>query len=686
MRFNKKNKQGLFLLFLFLSITTSISFITIKPENKIPDNSSVLLSAPEDPYEYNDIPENATDIRFLEAQWLSSYLGNGSQWNDDWYMIDLDMNEERLRVELLFDHSAGNINIEVYDWNFNYMGGNNSMDDNEYFERDIFPNGIYYLRVFGDNTGNSYNLWWEDLMPYDDYMEENDDFWSSSWVESRYYHRLKIVDSDEDWFNLYLNSGETIDVNIYFKHLDGNLQLELYDPSYISRTYDNSSDDNAFISFTSNMDGDWRIRVYHADANSSVYYDLDLITGDDWMEQNDDYWNGYWISPNFYDNLVILGGDEDWFNIDLNSGDTIDISILFNHIAGDLQLELYDPNDNTNPRSTSTSTDNDEFIYFKADTPGTWRIRVYHAGANTNLHYDMDIWMYKGDEWSEPNEYNSHPGDIYDLSDDEGKWLSEIHGLAILRDDDWYMIEIYPGFQHLMVNLTCELSSQGSININLFRYRDEYGLDGNPVYSNHSITGDNKAVINCPYIDWGIYLIQVYGNSFEMEYDLWWDDFRTDNRPDDNYEENDNLSNAYDLSRHENEELLFINDTAIFRDNDWYRIQVQSGREQLIVLVKFDYQEGALGIEIYNSEGSQVISNFTNEDNEIINYRVPSNGTYFIRIFGDTDAGNIYSLSWHTMDPKEEMIPGYDIFILLGVIMGVGVVITLKWNKSKKTQ
>ena len=46
-------------------------------------------------------------------------------------MIDLDLDEERLRVELIFDHSAGDIDLEVYDSDYNWIGGNDSMDDNE---------------------------------------------------------------------------------------------------------------------------------------------------------------------------------------------------------------------------------------------------------------------------------------------------------------------------------------------------------------------------------------------------------------------------------------------------------------------------------------------------------------------------------------------------------------------------
>ncbi|NVM38603.1 MAG: hypothetical protein HWN81_23650, partial [Candidatus Lokiarchaeota archaeon] len=152
---------------------------------------------------------------------------------------------------------------------------------------------------------------------------------------------------------------------------------------------------------------------------------------------------------------------------------------------------------------------------------------------------------------------------------------------------------------------------------------------------------------------------------------------------DDNYEENDDLMSAYDLSFHQSEPLWRINGTALQKDNDWYRIYVESGFEHLYVLVMYDYQEGAIGIEIYNGGYSKVLSNFTMKDNEYISYDLPSNGTYYIRIFGD-HSGNIYSLRWETREPyTEEIIPGYDILILLGAVFGVVMLFTLKWKRNK---
>ena len=54
---------------------------------------------------------------------------------------------------------------------------------------------------------------------------------------------------------------------------------------------------------------------------------------------------------------------------------------------------------------------------------------------------------------------------------------------------------------------------------------------------------------------------------------------------------------------------------------------------------------------------------------EYINYLLPSNGTYYIRIFGD-DTRSPYDLWWELREYSEDMIPGYDILITRRNIWG----------------
>ncbi len=282
----------------------------------------------------------------------------------------------------------------------------------------------------------------------DDYMEDNDSFGNASWVTQNNYTNLMIIESDEDWFQFNLNTGDTIDVEIYFNHSKGDLDLELYDPlgATFSRAVSDSTLDYENLTFTSDVSGAWRIRVYHYTQNTNVSYDLYIWkthgSGDDWAEENDGYYNATSIDPNYYGDLKIIESDEDWFGVYLDVGDFIDVNIYFNHSEGNLELELYDPSIPTIPRAVSDSIFNFEYLAFTSDVSGDWRIRVYHYDGNTNVSYDLDLWVTPisttiGDDWAEENDgyYNA-------------TWIAPNYygGLRIIEsDEDWFWLYLDPG-------------------------------------------------------------------------------------------------------------------------------------------------------------------------------------------------------------------------------------------------
>jgi len=303
------------------------------------------------------------------------------------------------------------------------------------------------------------------------------------------------------------------------------------------------------------------------------------------------------------------------------------------------------------------------------------------------VHYDLDILVHKGRE--DPYEWNDYPEEAYFLGGDEQTWLSEIHGTAIQGSEDWYRIVITPGFEHLIIDLRFNITL-GNIYIFVMDLWNSWSMD------NWSMTGLEDIDINTILPHAGTYLLQIHGDFMGNEYDLWWDDLRTDFRTEDNYEDNDVPSNAYDLS-HEishwddysirSRPLGIINGIGIQSDNDWYKISVAPGTEllQLRVDVLYEYSAGPIGIELYDWDLSKLASNFTMDDDEYLEHVLPSNGTYYIRIYGD-NSGSPYDLWWELREDNTEMIPGYDLFILLSGIIGVVTVISIKWKRSKMNQ
>jgi len=566
----------------------------------------------DDNYEENDNVGNAYDLTSYAAWWLSDVNGTGIQWDEDWYRVYLDPGEERISVELEFNHSLGDIDLEVYyyDGILILLDGSYSVDDNEYIDVDAPKSGRYYIRVYSyfDDRGNEYDLWWEDLTPFgggDDWAEENDDFWNARWLDPNYFSGsgLMILGSDEDWFQLYLENGDKIDINIFFNHFDGNLELELWDPSNTKKIWSYSYDHDEFISFTVDMSGEWRIRVSQVNGLNDVYYDLDI-----------------WIN----DGMLGGGGDD----------------------AYELNNEPYD---------------------ILADDSNEGKDSVLGG---------------------------IHPSNLFQY---EQTWLSDLYGLAIQGDEDWYAIEVTSGFLNLEVKLLFN-HSLGDIDMEI-HYLNRQGDILFTGIGSYSV--NNSEYINVTVSMGGIYFIKVFrkdgpalGNVFTAngdegnEYNMWWDDHKS-RFHDDAFETNNNPNSAYDISSFEYQEgdIQGISrvDDGVQYNNDFYSIFINTGYEQLRVFLKYDYSEGVMGLEIWDSGFNKLADNFTMSDNEYIDYLVPSNGTYYIRVFGD-DSGNTYDLFWEALENEAEAIPGFDLLIVIGSIIGISMVVIKKMKRSKFRQ
>jgi hypothetical protein len=485
------------------------------------------------------------------------------------------------------------------------------------------------------------------------------------------------IQNEDDWYRIDVPSNEKrLIVDVKFRHGFGNINVEIIDEwgGWIMDSW--SSSDGEFIDWVLPSGGIYFIHILGDNWGNMYDFWWEYLSTDDWMEPNDSFLSAHKVDPKWYSDLKIVGFNDDWYKIHLNPGDFIEVEINYDNYWGDLHLELYDPSNNAEEGSYEDY--GYQFISFEADQSGDWRIYVYRVtgSSNDDMWYMLNIHV-NGDQMGvDPYEWNDQVEDAYDLSDEEGKSLSHIHGLAVQEYDDWYKIEVSYGFEHLIIDVRFDSFVD---NLYLTLWDDNY----NWITDNFSMSGDEAIDINI-YLFRGIYYIQIHGDDDMEEYDLWWDDIRTDFRPDDSYEENDDAASAFDLSYYEGIHFGGIYGVALQYDDDWYEIFADSAHERLHVELTYDFEEGPIGIEIYNRHLSRVASNYTGEDNALINYPLPSNGTYYIRIFGDR-SGNIYNVKWDTReDRSDDMIPGYDVILLIMAVFGVTTIIVLRWKRSRK--
>jgi hypothetical protein len=256
-------------------------------------------------------------------------------------------------------------------------------------------------------------------------------------------------------------------------------------------------------------------------------------------------------------------------------------------------------------------------------------------------------------------------------------WLSDIDGLGVQDDEDWYRIDVDPG--SVRVQVDCRFThADGDIDIAL------YDSTGTFLAEEASVTDDE--FIDHMISSGGTYYIQVrYGNAGNT-YNLRWDDLTEDA-----YEENDTLGTAWHPGYNwERTWLSSINGFGIQADEDWYRIDVDPGAERVQVDCRFIHAEGDINIALYDSTGTFLTESSSVTDDEFIDHIISSGGTYYIRV-SNGNAVSMYDLWWDDLneDTYEEndtlgtaWHPGYNwVRTWLSSINGFGIQADEDWYR-----
>jgi len=112
----------------------------------------------DDIFEDNDLLTAAT-IDLAESALLSA-TALGVQLDDDWYQITVSEGDENLVVNLTFTNADGDIDLALYDEFGNLFAVSGSTTDNESLDISLHDAGIYYIKVYFGDAGNSYDLQW----------------------------------------------------------------------------------------------------------------------------------------------------------------------------------------------------------------------------------------------------------------------------------------------------------------------------------------------------------------------------------------------------------------------------------------------------------------------------------------------------------------------------------------------
>ncbi|MEZ6017314.1 MAG: hypothetical protein R3F49_19530 [Planctomycetota bacterium] len=242
----------------------------------------------------------------------------------------------------------------------------------------------------------------------DDAFEPNDDCGSAVAVAAPAVITNLVTEGiDEDYYLVTVAPGTALNASIAFTHTEADLDMFLYLASDCMNSIDfsNSSSDTESVDYfncgSMPVDVVVSVFVYNNAANCGDY-SLTLTTDsacnvDDLLEDNDDCSQAYPLSLGFTPNLRITACDEDYFFLDADPGETLNIGIFFSDAVADLDLFLYSAGGNCGTPAgllaASTSSSNDEFLTW-TNTTGQVQSYVLHvdwfdAGTSNCQVYQM---------------------------------------------------------------------------------------------------------------------------------------------------------------------------------------------------------------------------------------------------------------------------------------------------------
>lgn len=339
-------------------------------------------------------------------------------------------------------------------------------------------------------------------------------------------------------------------------------------------------------------------------------------------EPNDDFSNATDVTTLEYKLFLnVEAGESDFYALDLDAGQPLDVTTEFEHGEGNIDLAVYGPDRTELARNTSTT--DGESVTIRARRTGTHYVEVYGVG-NATATYDLEIVG----------------GDRFEPNDDLGsatRVSSAIYGnLSVTAgDEDVYAVDLDEG-ERFNVSI---FFHQPAGNLDLA----VRGPDGTELEANASLTDDEFASVVAResgthyavvdgFADASVayrLVIFVTGNVYPMR---------------DRFEPNDALGDATPVSPGTYTDL-----TIVDGESDFYAVDVGAGQE-LHAAISFEHRTGDLDLDVHGPDGTELAYSDSVTDNESARIVADGAGTYYVEVYGFEGDSGRYDLDVRVSD------------------------------------
>ena len=646
-----------------------------------------------DTYEPNDTFDAAYEYLTLDQQYSDmSACAN----EEDWYAVQI--TEACLLKSALTDVVDANIDLYLYESDGSTQLASDTSEPLEV--ADAVSPGTYLIRV--DNTSTDINSGYGllttcEVCQNDADNEPNDVYGDALFLDPGTTADLVACPLEDDWYVVSALQDQVIIVDATFLDESGNLDLYLYsDPTGSPVESSTTSTDNEQVSFTAPANGDYFIKVSNKDTLRNTYsLTVAFCTPDcNGKECGADgcggscgtcdslvpYCNASYVcvadcpndpyepNENIDDANVLLSGgnalvignsydlricsaDEDWFPVVVESPCTLTVDMT--NLEADIDLNLKDAAGDNIDTSTSggTSAENVSALV----PPGTYYLRVYGYSSAQSM-YTLDISCPAcvpectdkvcGDDgcFGVCGECGAEESciefqclacyDSYELNNtyDTAAPLSLDQQYddmtACPGDDDWYSLDITQACL-----LTSQVTNFVDADVNLYLYES----DGTTQLKSDT-SGTELEVADA--VSPGTYLLKVTNDSATTISDYSMLNTCTVCENDADNEPNDTYADALVLDPGLTSDLV-----ACPLESDWWAVEALQG-QVITVTATFIDADGDLELYLYSDPtGSAVDSSTSSTDNEVVTYKAPANGIYYVLVKNRDLTRNTYSLN-----------------------------------------
>ncbi len=450
---------------------------------------------------------------------------------------------------------------------------------------------------------------------------------------------------DQDYFAVSLGQGDSVDVTLSFVHGEGNLDLELLSPSGQVVAQSAGTSGTEMMSYAATTPGVYVVHVLLVNdtgPNPGNTYTLDVRANVapcavDPDEENDSDGDAKLILPGSRPGRNVCLGDEDFYDVILQEGDTLTVDLTFSHAEGDIDMQVL--GFLGIPVASGSSSNDNESVSYTATRFGFFTIRVAlgtDTGSVLGNPYDMNVSVGQAPApmcSADALEENDSASAARPLSPGTQSNLNVCSG-----DDDFYSFNFAQG-DDVTVNVAFS-DAEGDIDLQLLN------AGGTEVAISDTNTDDES--ISYTVATAGPYLVRVYlygdagsvpGNPYSLSVQA----AGSLTCAADPFEANNTSATATALPQG-----TYSNLTACENDDDYYALSLTSG-QAITVLSSFSNAEGDIDLRLFDPGGTQVASALTVTDDETFTYTPAVTGTHVLQVnlYGDAGSvpGNSYQLT-----------------------------------------